>query len=427
MDSVRTIDAPTLLAKSVDKSRMTVTAALTYPVRDRDGDIVVPTGGDWTPHEARPQVGLEHFRKLGDSYVREGDPGYRADLPMVVVGWARESLSQPGAPYAVEEKSVAIDGETHRLPFGTTYFVPGIKLSEQTFRLVDDDTLPGVSIEFAPIPGHYKSLGPSLLRSRDAFEFSRWTGLGYVHCAVPVNPGALTLSKSLPAHVDRAIVLAQRGKLGDAPLHPVLLKSFSPYLALAASRPVSVSVEKAMPDAPDPSMAAAYDPDMGLDGAEDAAPDTAPPNNGVTALYSHAQGLLDLCDQLEQDIESSDSPELRKEAMKLCEMARTLAEKAKQKADTHDAKLQAMKGGGDEPPPEEDAEPAEPDMGTDDEGVLKAVRTPYYKALKLARVKRFSKADVGQSDPLAGADPKDVRRLVAVVAELNRNVKLLPV
>jgi hypothetical protein len=174
-----------------------------------------------------------------------------------------------------------------------------------------------------------------------------------------------------------------------------------------------------------------YDPDM----PPDAMPqdDEAPANNGVTAMYAHAQALEDACGQLEADMRHTDNPELIKLSRALCEQARALAAEAKGHGDTMDAKLQAMRAGkdtddmGDEP--EADAEgqtdaggegepvaPADP-MEKDRTGALKAVRPAYRAVLKAIRREgrryRLSEVLKGIEDAKAAARPKSVEAELA--------------
>lgn len=397
--------ATVALHKAVDTRRLSVTAALTYPVTDRAGDYVVPEGIDWTVHKARPWVGYEHYRVRGGEWVLPG-PG-DDHLPPVEVGTARHPDT---GEYGVQLKSMA-EGS---IPFGTTYFDPSDRLSSQTFKLVEDGTLEGVSIEFTLRKGHYRELGRSPLENRPAYHVSACSGLGWVHCMTPVNPGALLL-KAVPPHVEQARRVAASGKVGSEPAHPLILKSLSRFVPAGKSATVTggfARVEKAMPDTAE--MTAAYETDAP---EADAAPAA---KNGVEAFYDHAQQLLDLCGSMEEAMDSTDSPELIDAATKLLPKIEALAEQLKGHADKHDAKLQAKRSGKEEPADDEDAEP---NMEVDDEGVLKAMRPAFYKAIKSARVKRFSKAEVAAAAVVTPTDTPEELAAARAEAEAAARVK----
>ncbi len=391
-------DTAARVFKSVsDTGKLTHTSLLTYPGTDLAGDYVVGSGCDFAPHQIRPEVDFEHRRHP----MVKGMP----------VAWARESLSEPGAPYAVKRVSLnfADEGrapEFHVVPVGTEYFDKSCPVSMQVFALRESGALPASSLEFEMLPQFTKSIGWSELEGRSAYRFEKCKVHRWTVCARGVNEGALTLTKSLtqvPAELAK-VLRDRRVNVGGKfePLHGYILKA----LATDAPRPRStVRVEKAMDDEYDDQPTPDADPQ--LETQEMAAVETPPEDdgvahNGVTALYAHADGIVQLCDQLDSDLEKTDSAELYKEGQKLCEMARALAEKVKAAGDKHDAKLQAMKGRGEEP-----AEPAEggeadesADMSTDDDddeeggGTFKAVRGAYKPILKALRVKRFKAADI---------------------------------
>jgi hypothetical protein len=441
------LDAPLRMApvaaqytKSVDTSRLSVTAVLTYPTEDLAGDVVEPTGGDWVAHKACPWVGLEHHRWNHDrtDHGLLGQPGIGTEP--VVVAWARESLSRPGAPHTVTMKSFDIDGETYTLPLGTSYFDPSDRLSMQVFALVGEDALPGVSLEFVPVQKS-KRHEQSPLERRPAYDFTRWSAQSWVHCATPVNPGALTLKSA--ASADALVKALTDRRVGSEAMDPVIFKALSPYLSGRGTR-TTVRVEnKAMPDAmPDESIYDDADANPGADAGDDAGAD-APVLNGVEAFYAKVQRLLESRDQFKQDMQSSDSPELRAKGEKLCAKLDAIAADFKDFADAHDAKLN---GNGDDADPDADAEEGdadadevaegsdlESDAGADGDadaekddedddksdfakalarnadGTLANVRPAYHKALA-KRVVRFTRAEVlaPRPAPVAPVVPKAV-------------------
>jgi hypothetical protein len=397
--------------KAVDPSRLAVTAALTYPVTDRAGDYVEPAGIDWAVHKADPWVGLEHYRHKGGAWVLPG-PG-DDHLPPVTVGTARHPDT---GKYAVELKAMP-EGS---IPFGTTYFDPHDRLSSQTFRLVEDGTLEGVSIEFTLRKGYYRELGPSPLEARPAYHVSACTGLGWVHCATPVNPGALLL-KSLPPHAEKAIRVVQTGRVGAEPAHPLILKSLSRFAPAGKSNTVTsgyaaAPVRKAMDEqALDP----AYDP-------EETTPEADAPAGGgstptVQALYQLAQSLTDLKSQVEELLAGSEHVKGRKYAQKLLADLDGTVEDAAEMA----AKIEAELGANADAEPDAEAEEPEPDIADDDtepddEGVLKAIRR---RPAVFKAIRRFTLAEVRKAAPVEPAAPAVDPELAALVELQTTNPK----
>lgn len=375
--ALHTHPIPTVKKAAVNTADLSVSAVLTWPLKDHAGDIVDPAGLDFARHQADPWVDLEHT-------------GERC-------GWARKSLAAAGGSYAVRYQDVDLDGGTFSLPIGTTYFDPKDKLSSQVFALVERDALPGVSLEFVPWRGFYKSLGRSPLEDRDAYEFRRVSVLRWTHCARPVNAGALTIAKGQTAP-DPLLSILSANRVGSEQLHPVILKALKHHLP---EKRTTVRVEKkAMHDWNDggaePTVYDDAAADAGLTEDADGAPE-APATNGVTALYDAAQTILDACEALDAAHANSDSPELIKASRALCDQAKKVAEKFKAAADRHDAKLQSFRDGKDEEVEEFDVEAeAGPEVSTetDDDGVFKGVRGPYRKALKEARARRLTAADL---------------------------------
>jgi hypothetical protein len=400
---------------SVDTRELTSTAVLSYPTPDLAGDIVVPEGLDFGRHMSDPRVDLEHRR----------DP----DFGDATVGWARTSLGKSGGLYTVRRVPLEChDGRARELPVGTTHFDPKDRLQQQAFALVERDVLPAVSLEFIPDMRVAKSLGPSPLEPRDAYEFPRARVVTYTLCARGVCPEAV-VAKS--AHDPLRSVLSAN-RVGGEELHPTIKKALSHYLPGKPQlvRSGFAPVEKAMDEELTPV------PDMPLDDVPEDVPEesAAPAVNGITAIYAHVEALQAACEQLERDAETSDSAEIVKEIHKLCEAGRALAEKAKAVGDRHDAKLQAAKGGkgggGEEEPLPEESDDYEPDMETDEEGALKSVRAAYKPVLKACRVKRYSLAEIQKAERMK-AEKEQAKRKVAedddeaaIAARFDRALKL---
>jgi hypothetical protein len=371
------------LHKSVDTRRLTVTAALTHP---------------W--------VGYEHLRwdRTHTDWVHAD--ARNASLSPVVVG----SAADEAGTYAVVHKAVAIDGRPETLPFGTTHFDPADRLSAQTFALVEDDALPAVSLELTLVKGQYRELGRSPLEPhRPAYEMAAWTCLGWVHCAEPVNPGALTIRKALTPATERAVRVAELGKVRSEACHPLLLKALRTRYAPALGKSNTVTggfaptLEKAMPD--DAAMTAAYAP-------EEEAPEAEPTGGGSTptvqALYQLSQSLTDLKGQVEEMLDGSEHVKGKKFATKLlADLDDTIAD-ATEMAAKIEAELGAKSDAADDAEPAEEPEPdvEADDNEPDEDGVLKAIkrRPAVFKAIRRFTVAEIRKAATVDPPPAPVAD-----------------------
>lgn len=360
------------LIKAVHSDRdWSVWAVLSLPVEDLAGDIVRPEGLDFSAHAADPWVDLEH--------------GLRQDVGRQPVGWARKSLWRPGEPYTVQKCALDVPGlGRHLLPIGITYFDRDHLLQRQTYQMVRQGDLPGVSLEFQPVPGCMKSRGPSPLERRDAYEFTKARVIRWTHCVEPVCPGALTVLKSLPPELDSLAKTLRDGQIEGLSLHPYIVKSLARYKPTTTL----IRVEKAMPDATDTPQTA-YDPTATEEGAGDAT-DAAPAKPTAAAHYNFADGLLQLIDQAENDLEMSEHLKGKKFLLAKLERMRAEAEAIKGMGDKIDTETTDEDGDS-----KADEEPSDPDMDTDEEGTLKAVRPPYRAILKAVRgVRRYSLAEV---------------------------------
>ena len=372
-------DSQGTLRKSINSEDLTVLSVLTYPIKDLAGDFVDPVGCDFTSHELDPAVDVEHsrspeFGNLTIAKCQHPDGSYAQD-------WRRLTLD---------------DGVRHLLPVAKSYFDRNSKPSMQVFALVERDVLPGVSLEFKAKSG--RPLGPSPLEDRPAYHFDQVDVVRYTHCATPVNPGALTVTKSL----DALIPVVQTGRIGSEALDSRLLGVLKKSVAQYTPRRVLVAggfVGKAMDDTkyddyepplPDSDATSAVETD------EPAPDEEGPAMGGIAAMYAKAQALLDACDQNESDMQTSDSPELRKFMAKMRDKVNSIAEEIKAMADKHDAKLN---GTNDTETDEAEGEPTDTDMDRDDEGYLKAIRPVYRKALVASRHRRFSLAEVESAAP----------------------------
>lgn len=329
-----------------------VPAVLTYPLTDYAGDYVRPGGGDWSGVSNRP-----------------------------IANWTHEI---PVGRGVVSVKALTLGGQTHPVDFGqTTFFQREADLEGQTFpkrevgtyrqvgtysakailtaaeqveRLVRDDVATGVSVEF-------KANGPqgsawweldtfSELERRPCRHYEDWTGLAYAHAIQPVNPGARTLLTTDVEHLEKAIRIAETGKLGSSPLCEIVMKSFRPLAHLARpNNRVTVRVEnKAMEeedfDTP-PGGTVAMD--------EETPVDTDGPTPAVKTCIEGAQMLLDLCDQLDASIGQSEHKKARKYVAKIIAELQATADEMnamgeKVKAELDDEAEEPSDVEGDEPP-----------------------------------------------------------------------------
>lgn len=405
-----------LVAKAVELSALpmgdefVVPSVLSLPVRDIVGDIVHADRFTFNAHRRRPVVDFEHRR-----HPEAGDR---------IAGWADTNYGRPGGKYSVLKARLDVPGVGVRdVPIGVTFFDRDDPFQRQICFGVRDGQWPGVSLEFMPNWAVAKSLGRSPVELRDAYEFPAGDVKCYAHCVEPVCQHATAVLKALPPEYDALAKVLRDGRIRNEALHPHIVKSLARYRPTATL----VRVEKAMD--PTDSPETVYDPTAADEGA--GMGDSAPALNGVTALYNHAQALIDAADQLAQDMESSDAPELRKLGEKLKAKVEAVAEEAKAAADKHDAKLNGSKGeegaAEGEGADEESDDSSLPDMDTDDDGELKAMRPVYRTILKACRAKRYSLAEIrkGVADA-AGQHPGAVdAAAVAAASQLKLQLKKL--
>lgn len=360
--SLAGIDSKGSLRKSIDSDNLCVTAVLTFPVKDLAGDFVHPRGCDFREHELKPDVDVEHSRtrEFGNLSIAK--------------------CVHPDGSYAVTYRNLTLDdGAKHYLPVATSYFNKSSKPSMQVFRMISDDVLPGVSLEFKALS--CRELGPSPLENRPAYEFEKISVVKYTHCAIPVNPGALTVTKS----IDLLIPIVQSGRIGGEAVDPTLLGVLRKSVARYTPKRVLVSVGKAM-DYEDPAPA----PE-----ATEPEPAGGPPT--AAAAYGIAQAIKDAIEAGKQQLEASEHKAGKKKILarleKLEAEVETLMGIGDQVSDDLDESGDDGDGMDEEPDEVEDDA-----TDTDDDGVMKAFTNPkrlwVRKSILAAHIKRFSKADV---------------------------------
>lgn len=331
------------IVKSCDPTALTVKAVLTTPTQDLEGDIVHPAGGVWV---AKPYVNLDHNKS-------------------VQVGYGTVKLHK---------------SDIGLLPVGTTHFTKGDRIAEQTYRLAEAGVWPGVSLEFEPIQHKSRGFKSILKGERDAYEYTRWKGLGWAHCGhtQAINPDAAVLEK--------AVLIAESRRIGSEPLSPVILKSLAPLVAKANQRPKSVRVprtvgKKAMfedddqytdtvqlPD--DAGMDPPVAEDTPLPPADDApAPDAAaesdtPPE--ASEAYDCAQMLTDFAAKLRERGGKTLHAKTRKQFPKLADELDSVAADLVSHAEAVEGELEGAAPAESESEPE--SEPASDDTPADESG-----------------------------------------------------------
>ncbi len=206
-DGPASVASPVTLTTNptVDESAMSVTCVLTSATPDRQGDIIDPTGGDFSEHETNPVVMFHH--------------GKTHKLP---IGKAED----PAGNYTVR-LAQAPDGSD--LLLGTTFFSQKSQFAQDVFGLIAEDIMRGVSIGFDPPADESQivQLGASPSLDRPALHFKDgWKLLEYSHTPIGVNRDALTFK------VHKALE-------GSIKMHRKLLDFLAP---LAAPRKTVVAV-----------------------------------------------------------------------------------------------------------------------------------------------------------------------------------------
>lgn len=377
-----------------------VTALVTYPAPDYARDQVKPDGGDWSAYPNHNYVNWSHRVPIGRGTVNHRILRHNGDLATVAVGettFLRSKADVEGLDLRRR------DPRTHRFwNKEAPYTIDDVlQCASQSERLIRDEIANGVSVEF-DVDETKKGRDwwdlkePSVLENRPARHFEIWKGLGYAHARNPVNPGCQTVAedprfKPTSAAIEKAIVIAQTGKLpGGEALCPIMLKSFDD-LANYRSPNVSVLVEGTPPQ----SGAAATDTTQKTDDkqvvvkgevTDDIAGDSGSGMGaGHTALMDAVQGLSDICSNLSGN--KSDDLSLRKFAKKVCEKLKGIAGDIKARAEKHKAKLDSSESTDDDTDPmdEDDYEPTveEKAIETNAEGAVITKAFPDWKPRRM--------------------------------------------
>jgi hypothetical protein len=424
-----------VVAKSLDRDRLTVRSVLTYPVEDQDGDFVRPDGGDWdSKFRAHPLVNWWHELPVGRGYVEmksvEHD-GQLWDVPIGTTQFFRTAADCRGLTLAVR------DPDTYAVA-GTLTPAEAVEAARDAFRLVADEVATGVSIEFKPDPAFTTDTGrKSLMRGRPSRRYERWTGLGWAHTPRPVNPSAQTI---LPESVEKAHRIVRDKAFADGkPICAVVLKSLS---RLTPRTPTTITVprtvRKAMEDEILPPAEGEPTADQPADEPADTPASDTPPEAAVS--YDGAQMLADFAQQLRDVASKTLDDKTHKSLMKCAERLEAEAEDLTAVGEAVEDKLAGRNGDktespaedtpADDAPAESDESASDPEPYSEDEAKSlprKLERKPggaiVLKSQTNYTPRRLKLSDLGDPKRKAaptGDDPRLIARLERRLRELER-------
>jgi len=375
MDLPRRIFAPTVAAFAPQFGRVTKSAAvqadghttppavLTYPVRDRQGDVVEPGGLDlWEFENVYERLSnFEHGPYIGTTQVE-----FKSMPRLNGQGQPDESLGLIALPVGVTTFfEGARDAARHTLRrFDHNGNVTGAYTADECAKLADHlrplvpGVYGGVSLEFRPDGPEgvaYKSLGPHpLLKGRPALHFfkSKMIGLASA-CDIPVNQfaGYCPPDSETLARAEKALKYCESsGSLA------VIRKSLSPLVRVLKSTPsgrvsapvrrTPVSATKAPPRRvtkaemyeDDETALMEPPPEMNPDVVEDETAVTVEPDGDEmkptpAALFQFAQALKDACAMADDMAAKGEHMQGVKALKKFCEQVDGIAAKVSAMAD----------------------------------------------------------------------------------------------
>lgn len=395
-------------------------AVLTYPVVDRQGDLVDPDGIDWgefdrlgrvTNYEHGPPVGI------GELVVKAlpGPDGALVNLPVGTTTFFQSAADLRGLRLPRYDQRGALVGQYDRDTC--------LRYAEKVAGLVADGVIDGVSIEFRPAgqlgDADTPPIGPfSKSLGRRPYHFRRTHGLGWATCNEPVNDDARFLEDDGPmvARAEKAFKAVYEG--GGLEHLPLIRKSLTPLANLIRTNPtgrVTAAVRRA-PMATKTAPRRVTKADMYEDEGGDMAPAMGEANPDMpaeepmaddmtataAAAYQAAQGLLDLCGMIRDQVSKGEHVKGRKKLEALCDKLEADAEMAKSIGDM----VKSDVGGGDEMT----AEPEPTPVATDDDtgeivdksfGSWRPARVVFEKAGR-----RFKVSDLRPPVGKKGSPPK---------------------
>ena len=415
-------------------------AVLTYPIRDLQGDLVEPSGIDWTEFNTvnGRLVNVEHGPYIGRAEVE-----YKS-LPILDANkQPDERLGMIRLPVGVTTffKSAAdankdadllrkYDGRGRQVGLYTPDEC--FAHAEQTYPLVMDGTLSGASLEFRPNGPEgvsYKSLGKSPLLNRPAYHFLTTDAIGFAAaCYLPVNPvaGYTAADPETLARAEKALRLCEKPGTMD-----LIRKSLRPLTALLQppSGRVTAPVRRDKPMSTKTAprrlaKAEMYDDEpMDATGPGEVVEEVEAPPMGddmkptPAALFQFAQALKDACAMADDMAARGEHMQGVKALKKFCEQVDGIAAKVTAMAEKVAG---AVAGEEVEIDVDADMEADAPPVELDDEGGLMAKSLSAQKWRPI----RFVKATPYTLKHLKGK-PKAAAGQVVVDAEHLKNLEAL--
>lgn len=190
----------------VDPSTLSARFRICTPRLDREGDIIEPSGVDWSDYQFSPVVKYEHgFSGIPFPVARSSDAN----------GNCHVYYGGPGQSGSEVEDAL----------YARAFFSENNDLSYQTFGLIDEGLLRAASIHVLPIEG--KPLPNDRLHALSS-SMMEWSV-----CTVGMNPDAYAksltkdskFSELLSLQLDAATRILTKGSIGDRRLNPLLAKS----------------------------------------------------------------------------------------------------------------------------------------------------------------------------------------------------------
>ncbi len=184
----------------IDSATMSARARICTSRKDRDGDVIEPSGVTWDDYRFNPIVRYEHgFSGIPWPIARSDDQSGTLHVQ-----------------YDEEEDAI----------YARSFFSESHELSEQCFRLIEDRFLRATSIYVFPVEGGFTKYGDGShwVQNSTMFEYS-W-------CSVGKNPDAFMkavgnqeiFSELVGLQLEAASRILDRGTLNDRPILPALAK-----------------------------------------------------------------------------------------------------------------------------------------------------------------------------------------------------------
>lgn len=183
----------------IDSNTLSARARIGTPRQDRQGDIIEPSGVDWSDYANNPVVKYEHgFSGIVLPIAKSVDP--QGNLTV---------------EYDIDEDAI----------YARSYFSSKFDLSYQMFGLIEEGFLRATSIHVIPLANGF-------VQRSDGHYVKCSSMLEYSWCTVGVNPGAYLKSLTADSKVSQVLALQlesatrilERGTIGNQRLLPSLAK-----------------------------------------------------------------------------------------------------------------------------------------------------------------------------------------------------------